>query len=233
MDLADDMDDKQRIVLRAYDQLKQMAETYHFKPDSRLNEGALAKELNISRTPLREALNRLVAEGYIVSRSGKGFFCRSLSPNEIMDLYEARAAIESEVARLAALRGKLEDVAEIGRFLESSKPSYQRGTPPVELVRLDEEFHLRLASLAGNAELRRLLENVNGRIHYVRLIDLMTLCDTQSAEVVTTEPHMKILDAVRRRDPEAAQRQMRSHIDRRLEAVTQTVRNAFAELYAP
>lgn len=226
------MNEKLVTVQRAYDRLKQMAANYDFKPDSRINEVALAKQFEISRTPLREALNRLVAEGFLISRSGKGFFCRSLVPGEIMDLYEARAAIEGEAARLAAERSNPEDVEELVRFLENSRAEYQPGTPPVNLVRLDEEFHLRLAALSGNAEMVRLLENVNGRIHYVRQIDLMTLCDTQGAEFVTTEPHRKILEAVRQRDPEGAEKQMRAHIERRLEAITQNVRDAFAELYA-
>ncbi|NDK36258.1 GntR family transcriptional regulator [Rhodovulum sulfidophilum] len=220
-------------VERAYRMLKEMAATYAFKPDSRLNEGVLARQLETSRTPLREALNRLAAEGFLVFRPGQGFFCRSLTPGEIMDLYEARAAIECEAAKLAARRADPQDLDALGAFLEASCADYQPGTSPVELVRLDEDFHMRLTALSGNAELSRLLENVNGRIHFVRLIDLRTLSQRDGPEVVTTAPHRRILEAVRARDPEAAQNEMRGHIERRLEAITENVRNAFAELYAP
>ncbi|UUX48938.1 GntR family transcriptional regulator [Nisaea acidiphila] len=220
-------------VERTYRLLKEMATNYAFKPESRLNESELAKQLETSRTPLREALNRLVAEGFLTSRSGQGFFCRSLTPPEIMDLYEARGAIECEAVKLAALRADPAEVRELEEFLEQSCGEYRPGTPPEILVKLDEEFHLRLTALSGNAEMVRMLENMNGRIHYVRLIDLKALSERDGPDVVTTDPHKRILDAVKRRDPDAAQEAMRAHIERRLEAITQTVRSAFAQLYAP
>ncbi|MAY85547.1 MAG: GntR family transcriptional regulator [Pseudooceanicola sp.] len=218
-------------VERTYLRLKEMAANYEFKPDSRLNESELSKRLDTSRTPLREALNRLVAEGFLTSRAGQGFFCRPLVPGHIMELYEARAAIECEAARLAALRADPAQIAELEQFLETSRPEYIPGTSPVELVRLDEEFHVRLTRLAGNAEMVRMLENMNARIHYVRLIDLKSLCEHSGADTVTTDPHRRILDAIKARDPEAARREMAKHIERRLEAITDTVRAAFAELY--
>lgn len=78
----------------------------------------------------------------------------------------------------------------------------------------------------------RLLENVNGRLHFVRLVDIKSLSRRNGPEVITTEPHRGILEAVKRRDSDAAQAAMRLHIERRLESVTEIVRNAFAELYA-
>jgi len=227
------MSETEGTVERTYRRLKEMAASYEFKPDSRLNESELSKRLDTSRTPLREALNRLVAEGFLTFKSGKGFFCRSLKPAEIMDLYEARAAIECEAAALAAIRANAEDIAELEKFLENSKPDYKPGTSPVELVRLDEEFHTRLTALSGNAEMVRMLGNMNGRIHFVRLIDLKTLCERNGPDVVTTEPHKRILEAVKRRDADAARAEMAKHIERRLESITENVRNAFAELYTP
>ena len=60
-----------------------MAAAFEFKPEERINESELSKKLGISRTPLREALNRLVAEGLLTAREGKGFFCRSLCGMEV------------------------------------------------------------------------------------------------------------------------------------------------------
>lgn len=218
-------------VERAYWLLKEMAANYEFKPDARLNETELARHLSTSRTPLREALNRLVAEGFLTFRSGQGFFCRSLTSGEIMNLYEARAAIECEAARLAALRADEAEVARLERFLNESKAHYQPETSPVELVKLDEAFHLQLTGLTGNTELVRMLENMNGRIHYIRLIDLKTLSEKDGAESVTTDPHMRILEAIKRRDVDRAHQEMRGHIERRLESITENVRSAFAQLY--
>ena len=70
-------------VDRAYERLKRMAIGYHLKPGERLNEGELAKQLGVSRTPLREALNRLAMEGFLRFSPGKGFFCRELDPKGV------------------------------------------------------------------------------------------------------------------------------------------------------
>jgi DNA-binding GntR family transcriptional regulator len=150
-----------------------------------------------------------------------------------MDLYEARAAIECEVVRLAAQRADADSLSQLETFLDETQLRYQPGTAPVELVKLDEEFHQRLAALSGNSELARLLDNMNGRLHYVRLVDLKALSRDGGHEMISIGAHRDILEAVKRKDVEAAQTRMRLHIERRLESITEIVRNAFADLYAP
>ncbi|MFN3208466.1 MAG: GntR family transcriptional regulator [Roseovarius sp.] len=220
-------------VDRAYRRLKEMAASFEFKPDERLNESAISVQLAISRTPLREALNRLTAEGFLTFRRGQGFHCRSLNPAEMLDLYEARSAIESEAARLAARRADKDGVAQLRDFLRQSETRYTGGVSPVELVRLDEEFHRRLALLSRNAELVRLLDNAAARIHYIRVIDLQLLGERDGTQTITTDPHARILEAVAAGDEDGAAQEMRGHITRRLEEVTNNVRLAFSRLYAP
>ncbi|MEI4261426.1 GntR family transcriptional regulator [Roseovarius sp. D0-M9] len=220
-------------VERAYRTLKEMAASFEFKPDQRLNESAISVQLSISRTPLREALNRLTAEGFLTFKRGQGFHCRALNPAEMMDLYEARAAIEGEAARLAARRAAPEDIARLRADLEQSKDRYTSGVSAVELIRLDEDFHRRIALMSRNAELVRLLDNAAARIHYIRVIDLQLLSERDGAPAITTQPHARILDAVAAGDEEGAAREMRCHISRRLEEVTANVRHAFSRLYAP
>lgn len=228
-----EMDTDTGTVDRVYRSVKEMAASFEFKPDERLNEGVLAKRLDTSRTPLREALNRLVAEGFLTFRRGQGFFCRSLNPAEIMDLYEARAAIEAEATRLATLRASDTALDDLVRFLENSRDGYAPGASPVELIRLDEGFHMAVARLSENAELQRLLVNLTGRIHYVRLIDLQSLSEKHGPATITVEPHIRIAEAMRTRDPARAAEAMRRHIEKRVEEVTANVRTAFSRLYAP
>jgi len=128
------------IVDRVYEQLKAMAVSYEFKPGERLNEGELAKRLGVSRTPLREALNRLNTEGFLRFTPGKGFFCRELDAHEIFDLYELRKSIEVASVRLAVKRAKDEDIDALLKFLEATGPDPGERSS-VELVELDETFH--------------------------------------------------------------------------------------------
>lgn len=216
-----------------YREVKEMAARFDFKPDERINESELSVRLNVSRTPLREALNRLASEGFLTYRSGQGFFCRSLNPLEIRNLYEARAAIEAEAVRLATTRASDLDLQELESFIRGARTTYRPGTSPVELVRQDQDFHLRLAQLSGNAELSRLLENINARIHYIRLIDLQAMSEQRGGQDLDNRSHECIVAAMRARDPDRASQQVRDHIEERLSEVTTNVERAFSRIYVP
>ncbi len=207
-----------------------MAAGFEFKPGERINESALSRALGASRTPLREALNRLVAEGFIDFRAGRGFFCRALSPDRILHLYEARIAIECEAARHAAARAQPESLAALDTFLNDSTEDYANCTDPMRLLELDEAFHLRLCALSGNPELVGMLQTIYDKIRFVRAADLRQL---QAAGRSTTARHREILDMVRLGDALAASDAMRSHIENRASHATDAVRLAFADLYAP
>jgi DNA-binding GntR family transcriptional regulator len=214
-------------VDKVYEQIRTMATNFEFKPGERINEGALAGELGISRTPLREALNRLVAEGFLTFHNGRGFFCRSLDPDQILGLYEARQAIECEALRLAVSRATDEEIAEVLRFLKDTETAYSSSSSSQELVELDEAFHLRLVRMAKNRELERILANVNARIRYVRWIDM------SERRSVTPAAHVRIAEALAARDEALAVRELRDHIGKRSEEATQAVRTAYSQLYVP
>ncbi len=213
-----------------YTQLRDMASAFAFKPGERINESALSRKLGASRTPLREALNRLVAEGFMDFRSGQGFFCRDLSPERILHLYEARMAIECEATRQAARRSNADALADLAAFLADTAEEYASSQDAAHLLHLDETFHIRLCRQADNPELTRMLENVYDRIRFVRLADLKRL---QLAGRTTTAHHRAILDAVSGGNAEAAAAAMRQHIEGRYRHVTEAVRLAFADIYAP
>jgi DNA-binding GntR family transcriptional regulator len=214
-------------VDKIYSKVRRMATDFEFMPGERINESALSKELGASRTPLREALNRLVAEGFLSFENGRGFFCRTLSPDKIQSLYEARVAIESEAIRLAVIRTTDEDINDLEAFLISSLPAYGNKDGAKAIVELDEEFHMRLAMLSGNEEFERMLANINARIHYVRCIDMV------GRETKSSYDHQAIVDALRARDADEAVRVLRKHITKRSEETTAAVKTAYSQLYVP
>jgi DNA-binding GntR family transcriptional regulator len=217
-------------VERLYDRLRQMAADFEFKPEERINESVLSKRLGASRTPLREALNRLVAEGFLTFHSGKGFYCRALSPDGILHLYEARVAIECEALRCSVQRASDDRIDEMAAYLDSTEAEYASCRDPLRLLDLDESFHIRLAELSGNPEFVRILNNINGRIRFVRMIDLTALLNTSHSETSLCA-HREIVDALQKRRETAALAAMRAHIQRRREQATDAVRRAFAEMY--
>lgn len=218
-------------VDRLYSQLRQMAADFAFKPDERVNESELALRLGASRTPMREALNRLVAEGFLTFQSGRGFFCRPLTPKRIHELYEARVAVECEALRLACIRATDRAIDDLADFLNQSEPQYRYSENPDTLLAMDEAFHIRLAGLSDNAELVSMLQNLNDRIRYVRMIDLKRMRTDEQPQ--PTSAHRKILQALQNRDVQAADRAMRNHIERRREQATEAVRIAYSQLYVP
>jgi DNA-binding GntR family transcriptional regulator len=222
-------------VDRLYQQLRQMAADFAFKPDERINESELALRLGASRTPMREALNRLAAEGFLTLQAGRGFFCRSLNPKQILDLYEARVAIECEALRLSCTRASTEDIAGVVDHLRAVEPRYVSSTDTDELLAIDEGFHIRLAKLSGNSELVSILRNLNDRIRYIRMIDLKRLRGGSEPEheVLRLSAHRSILTALEQRDVPAADKALRSHIERRREEAIEAVRLAYSQLYVP
>ncbi|MCD0504506.1 GntR family transcriptional regulator [Bordetella petrii] len=212
-------------VDRVYNQLRSMAIGYEFKPGEKLNEVALAKRLEVSRTPLREALNRLGIEGLLRFQPGKGFFCRDLDVHEIFHLYELRKVVEIAGARLSIVRAQEDDIRKLLDFLDATGP--EPGDRSVaELVDLDETFHEGLLAMSGNSEMMRVLQNVNARIRFVRWID-MRLGDRRSTQL----EHRQILQALLARDEAACAALLEKHIDRRLDQITSAIREGYAQIY--
>ena len=217
-------------VSQLYSQLRAMAAAFTFKPGERINESALSRTLGASRTPLREALNRLVSEGFVDFHAGRGFFCRDLSQSRVEHLYQARMAIECEAIRQAALRAQSADLDALDAALDLTSQEYASCTDPIRLMELDEAFHMQLTRLSGNTELIKMLTTIYDKIRFVRIADLRRL---QAAGRTTTERHRSILDVVRSGDGAAASEAMRSHIEHRARHASDAVRLAFADLYAP
>jgi len=223
-------------VERAYLRLREMAVSFEFKPEERLNESALSVKLGASRTPLREALNRLVAEGLLTFENGRGFFCRSLNPSRIQDLYEARSAIETEAVIRTTKRASEGDIAAFMAYLDAVEPTYQGCSDLPKLLEMDEDFHSKLVALSGNKELSHMLENINVRIRYVRLINLKMLHEVKEplpGRDAKLSAHRVIVNAVSARDSKAAVAALRQHIEKRQSETADAVRIAYSQLYVP
>ncbi len=210
-----------------YEQVRDMAANFEFKPAERINESKLSKRLGASRTPLREAMNRLAAEGLLMLEGGRGFFCQPLNPQLVVCLYELREALEADAVRLAVDRSTDEQLQEIESYLKDIAPRYVDGTPAREIVSLDEEFHLKIAGLSGNPEITSMIELTYERIRYVRWIAMREKID------ITHTAHLHVFNAIIARDADTAVERMRNHIKTSTEEATETVEKAYSQLYVP
>jgi DNA-binding GntR family transcriptional regulator len=142
--------DGESAVQRVYDKVKAMAISFELRPGERLNELEIAREIGVSRTPLREALNRLASDRLLDFSPKQGFFRRALSVKEISDLSDLRAEIERGAVRLAIQRASDRGIERLAAYLV--EPGQADAMSGDRILELDERFHEGLAALSGNAE---------------------------------------------------------------------------------
>jgi DNA-binding GntR family transcriptional regulator len=211
------------LVDRTHRELRQMAITLRLLPGERLNEAILAKKLGVSCTPLRDAQNRLLVEGFLAFSVNQGFFRKPLDVKEILDLYELRQHIEMAAVRLAVKRATDEQLLELERFARTSAEENQNRTLD-EMISLDEEFHERLTTLTGNMEMWNCLRNINERIHCVRWIGM----NNDSSEFQT--PHREIVRMLRERNMEEGIRLMGDHTGYQRHQIIEKVEECYRRL---
>jgi DNA-binding GntR family transcriptional regulator len=204
-------------------EIRAMTIDFRLRPGARINEVALSRQLNASRTPLREALNRLAAEGFLSFESGRGFFCRTYSMTEVQNLYQLRQAVERFAVELAVELASDEELAELGAFLD--RTSNEDGTSLEDLLACDEYFHEAIASFTRNGELIRTLKNINARIRFFRWVDM------ESRRSRTQGEHRAILAAIASRDQVAASRLVDRHILKRREEIAEALKECHARLF--
>ncbi|WP_170759816.1 GntR family transcriptional regulator [Ruegeria lacuscaerulensis] len=208
-----------------YEQVKAMAVSFRLRPGDRLNEVALSKELGVSRTPLREALNRLVAERMFDFRPGLGFFCRPLDAKSVFDLFELRQIIEVAAVRSACEKATDTELQALHDELYATGIDIT-GLTVEEAVNRDEAFHLGIAKLSGNAELLESLRRINERIRYIRWIS-MSLDRVQRSK----EEHKRVMQALMERDADGAAEALSRHIAKRMDQVQDAVRHGISNIY--
>ena len=191
----------------AYERLRSEIREGTLKPGTRLTETELAERLAISRTPVREAIRRLEAEGLVDHQPRTGAVVRSLDYPEIMELYEMRTVLEGTAARLAARAAspmELEELrsinADMGRVTTSA----------AEMARLNRQFHLRLLDAARN---RFLVKSMTSIENTMLILGPTSMGTEDRAEQAVTE-HDAVLAAMDARDGEAAEAAMRAHMER-------------------
>lgn len=213
------------VVQMVHESIREMAIMFKLPPGERINELELSRELGVSRTPLREALGRLHAEGFLNFQPGKGYFGRPLDPTEIFQLYELRRVIETAGVRLAVERASDKDIDALDAFLVETGPDAGDRTKR-ELVALDETFHERLMKMSDNQEMLSVLRNVNARIQFVRWFDL-----DRASRVTTQKEHRAVLKKLKARRADDCVAILEKHITRRIEQITACIKEGLTEIY--
>jgi DNA-binding GntR family transcriptional regulator len=191
--------------------LREAILSLHFKPDQHLVERELCEETGVSRTSVREALRQLEAEGLVERRGKRGLFVSSVTTDEARQVYEVRAALEPEMARLFAERATARDLKALeGAFRELEKAGQSRNVRAY--VSAYDRFYEVLLEGSGNKLAKRFLRTLRARITFLRTIT------TQESEASyrreTIEHVRKILEAAVARNGEQLAQRCRNFVQR-------------------
>ncbi|HAE99994.1 MAG TPA: GntR family transcriptional regulator [Methylophilaceae bacterium] len=192
-----------------YARLKQMITSFELYPGSRVTEHELADLFSISRTPIRQALQRLEIEGFLTVRPKQGCFIRALDVAELAEYYDVRIAVEQLVIEYAV--NNMTD-KQIEQFIAMWQPEMHDIdlAEGIDLGEKDEAFHVGLAQASGKPVIAEVLVNINNRIRIIRRLDL----NTDNRSVRTYQEHSEILEHILNRDTAKAKNMMKRHIMR-------------------
>ncbi len=208
-----------------FEQLRDFIFRGRIKPGERLmTERELSLNLGVSRPTVREAINRLVAQGLLEHKQGQGTF---LSPTafsaeknpfaamitdreiSLLDLLEVRLALECSAARMAATRATEEDIIDLERSLEEMSAEAKRGELGQEP---DVAFHMGIAYASKNSVYIHIMKNLFALFYFGITKNRQNLASDPDNLGKIAQQHAKILENIRARDPDSASRAMEEHI---------------------
>jgi len=192
------------------ERLRQAILNGHFEPGDRLDQDAIAAELEVSRTPLREAIAALETEGLLESSPYQGVFVTSVSKKDIHEVFAVRALLEAEVVRQATSAIPDAVVDELQAMLQEAQKAYNNGDEAAQFE-ADRRFHETLRAFSGNTLLADVLDGIDNRISFVRRFAQMR--PGPHVDEFAQE-HFGVLHAIRERDSDQATELMMAHLQK-------------------
>lgn len=186
--------------------LRQKILAGEYGPGETLQEVRTAEMLRVSRTPVREALRQLEQEGLLVAQ-GTERAVRSLTREEFVELYTCRTALERLVAERAARRATEEEIEEMAAAIDEAREAIAAGDH-AGVLSANTRFHDRMVESTRMAQLGQLMDTIRGPI----LVARRRVLSDAEVETAICDEHAAVLDAIRRRDAEAAQDLIERHM---------------------
>jgi DNA-binding GntR family transcriptional regulator len=193
---------------RVYQHLHEEIRQQRLPPGTELREAALAKELGVSRGPIREAVTRLAAEGLVTVRPRHGAVVRELTVEEMVDAYQVREVLESMAMRLAVPRLTEEDLAQLEKFTDTMAACAEQ-SDIAKLFEANVAFHELICQLSGNKKLMQ--------VHHRLMVEIAVFQDRTLSlrggnPTRSVTEHRNILQAAREGNAELAANLAAAHI---------------------
>jgi len=191
----------------AYHTIKSAIVTNRLSPGAPVSEEEWARTLRMSRTPIREALNRLEQQRLVRRVRNHGVFVTGLSIDEFRDICEVRALLEGNACRLAAKHAGAADMDRFEREFQALDIPHPTQSDVGKADEIDHAFHTFILEAAGNRQVISIIAQLNDMVMRLR----SALTPSRYAESLAE--HRAILAALRARDPDAAARAMHTHME--------------------
>ena len=189
----------------AYNIIKEKIVNLQLQPSADISEEKLIQELNISRTPIREALQKLAKDGFVIVYPRKGTIVADITLDLINSIYEIRILNEPHMSRIACMKI-------LDEWIQRMKAGFLScGEPDVDLagyIRLDYELHTELTRHTNNIFLKNLFKVVNDHNHRIR-IQTSRRNDVYGRSI---QEHLEIIKALEGRNEAAVEEAVRTHI---------------------
>jgi len=197
-----------RLRERAYEAIKEAILTLELAPGQPVNEAELAAQLNVSRTPIRDALLQLQSEGFVIIQPFRGAFVSELTAQDIIEIFALREMLEVPAARHAAQNWTPDDIAAAEALLQQMQAAAEQNDVRGYAL-LSDQFHSMVVQKLNNRRVMQVLENLHD--HLMRLRN-MALLVTQSKEFI--DDYRALIDAIQSESAPAAEKAMRTHLRR-------------------
>jgi DNA-binding GntR family transcriptional regulator len=188
---------------KVYAALKDMIADYRFKPGARLNVEKISKELEVSRTPVWEAVRRLQQEGLLENIPYRGVFMVEMTLDKALELYQVREVLEGLAARLAAQHANEKTIEKMEALLKDQSKVIEKGDL-VGYSQTDFEFHGLIHRSSRNAALQDLLGSLKAKMQPITL-------EVRPLLPRLYEDHLEMIEAFRSKDPEKSEKLLRRH----------------------
>jgi len=195
---------------QVYEKIKDLIRTGGLGIEMPVSENEIARRLEVSRTPVREALLRLKSEGWLVERDGKGLVVRALTEAEIGEIYILREALEGAAARLAARSASQPELLALKEVSKAFEEAARRDDDVQELERINARFHALLYRSSNSEILGRILEPLQNLTR--RLPQSIFVYPSRAKE--SARDHVEMVAAVVDRDERRAEDVARAHVSR-------------------
>ncbi|MFJ8949082.1 MULTISPECIES: GntR family transcriptional regulator [unclassified Streptomyces] len=198
------------------EELRRMIISGELPPRSSLSEMTLSQTFGVSRTPIREALKQLQIEGLVEVRPRVGTFVAVPSRREITELFQMKELLEGAAARLLAFRGNVPEVERLAANMSAADEAVRAGDSE-QYEKLVHDFHELIMVGADNSKLEAHYRTLMNQLAYARLV--RTSLSQPGRLTESDHEHHRVLDLIRARDGDGAERVMREHVRRSHQAL--------------